>query len=271
MGCHLRGAGGQPLRRRRQRGHDQRRTQGRSTTCPSRTRSARASSSPEPTTTRSSRSPTSRARSPRETRHQQLGRRSRATPAHDVESVEGFTQAIKLLNQGRVDVVVNDSIAVYAYLAETGDKSVKIAGNDRREERAGLRRPQEQRAVARPEQGPRRTAGRRHAGQASREKYLKANASGGPATPAADAYRIDLAADPATALAAGQGGDHQDHPADGHQLRDRPGHRAGRGAGPAVAERDPHQRRPVLHLGHPRHPAAGAAVHRVLRAAASWG
>lgn len=46
-----------------------------------------------------------------------------------VESVEGFTQAIKLLNQGRVDVVVNDSIAVYAYLAETGDKSVKIAGN----------------------------------------------------------------------------------------------------------------------------------------------
>ncbi|MBU9767078.1 ABC transporter permease subunit [Mycobacterium sp. TNTM28] len=45
-----------------------------------------------------------------------------------VEAVEGFTQAIKLLNQGRVDVVVNDSIAVYAYLAETGDKSVKIAG-----------------------------------------------------------------------------------------------------------------------------------------------
>jgi cystine transport system permease protein len=45
-----------------------------------------------------------------------------------VESVEGFTQAITLLNQGRVDVVINDSIAVYAYLAETGDESVKIAG-----------------------------------------------------------------------------------------------------------------------------------------------
>ena len=45
-----------------------------------------------------------------------------------VESVEGFTQAIKLLNQGRVDAVVNDSIAVYAYLAQTGDTSVKIAG-----------------------------------------------------------------------------------------------------------------------------------------------
>lgn len=44
-----------------------------------------------------------------------------------VEAVEGFTQAIKLLNQGRVDVVVNDSIAVYAYLAQTSDTSVKIA------------------------------------------------------------------------------------------------------------------------------------------------
>ena len=44
-----------------------------------------------------------------------------------VEVVEGFTQAIKLLNQGRVDLVINDSIAVYAYLAETGDTSVKIA------------------------------------------------------------------------------------------------------------------------------------------------
>lgn len=45
-----------------------------------------------------------------------------------VESVEGFVQAIKLLNQGRVDAIVNDSIAVYAYLALTGDTSVKIAG-----------------------------------------------------------------------------------------------------------------------------------------------
>ncbi|MGB3697987.1 MAG: ABC transporter permease subunit [Gordonia sp. (in: high G+C Gram-positive bacteria)] len=44
-----------------------------------------------------------------------------------VETVEGFTQAITLLQQGRVDATVNDSIAVYAYLAETGDKSVKIA------------------------------------------------------------------------------------------------------------------------------------------------
>ncbi|MFW0788859.1 ABC transporter permease subunit [Gordonia sp. CPCC 205333] len=44
-----------------------------------------------------------------------------------VQSVDGFTQAIKLLNQGRIDLIINDSIAVYAYLAETGDKSVHIA------------------------------------------------------------------------------------------------------------------------------------------------
>ena len=56
---------------------------------------------------------------------------NRAQVARDagarVEAVEGFIQAITLLNQGRVDVVINDSIAVYAYLAETNDKSVKIA------------------------------------------------------------------------------------------------------------------------------------------------
>lgn len=44
-----------------------------------------------------------------------------------VEAVEGFTQAITLLQQGRVDVVVNDSVAVAAYLATTGDTSVKVA------------------------------------------------------------------------------------------------------------------------------------------------
>ena len=83
----------------------------------------------------------------------------------NVESVEGFAQAITLLNQGRVDATVNDSIAVYAYLAETGDTSVKIAGRDRREERAGLRRPQEQRPAARTQRRPRGTARRRQAGR----------------------------------------------------------------------------------------------------------
>ena len=44
-----------------------------------------------------------------------------------LEPVEGFTQAITLLGQGRVDAVVNDSIAFHAYQAETGNQSVKIA------------------------------------------------------------------------------------------------------------------------------------------------
>ena len=51
--------------------------------------------------------------------------------------VEGFTQAITLLSQGRVDAVVNDSIAFHAYEAETNDKSVKISATvDEKSEQA---------------------------------------------------------------------------------------------------------------------------------------
>jgi ABC-type amino acid transport substrate-binding protein len=45
----------------------------------------------------------------------------------EVESVEGFTQAITLLKQSRVDATVNDSLAVLDYLKSTGDQGVKIA------------------------------------------------------------------------------------------------------------------------------------------------
>jgi His/Glu/Gln/Arg/opine family amino acid ABC transporter permease subunit len=97
-----------------------------------------------------------------------------------VEAVEGFTQAIKLLNQGRVDVVVNDSIAVYAYLAETGDKSVKIAGN--------VGEKSEQGFAARKNSGLLPDLNKaldelRADGTLARisEKYLKTNASGAPA------------------------------------------------------------------------------------------
>ena len=147
------------------------------------------------------------------------GPRSPATPVRRWRPVEGFTQAITLLNQGRVDVVINDSIAVYAYLAETDDKSVKIAAHDRREERAGLRRPQEQRAAARTEQGARRTACRRHAGddlgevpQGQRLRCARAPA----AQPAPRSTWQLILRQP---VAAGQGRDHHDHPADDHQLR----------------------------------------------------
>jgi cystine transport system substrate-binding protein len=44
-----------------------------------------------------------------------------------VEPVEGFTQAITLLKQGRVDVTINDSLAFLEYQKTTGDEDVKIA------------------------------------------------------------------------------------------------------------------------------------------------
>ncbi len=45
-----------------------------------------------------------------------------------VETVEGFAQAAALLEQGRVDAIVNDNIAVLDYLAQTGSDKVRIAG-----------------------------------------------------------------------------------------------------------------------------------------------
>jgi cystine transport system substrate-binding protein len=44
-----------------------------------------------------------------------------------VEAVEGFTQAVTLLKQGRVDVTINDSLAVLEYQKSTGDEAIKIA------------------------------------------------------------------------------------------------------------------------------------------------
>ena len=96
-----------------------------------------------------------------------------------VEVVEGFTQAIKLLNQGRVDVVINDSIAVYAYLAETGDTSVKIASTTGEKSEQGF--------AARKNSGLLPDLNKaldelRSDGTLATisQKYLKANASGGP-------------------------------------------------------------------------------------------
>jgi cystine transport system substrate-binding protein len=44
-----------------------------------------------------------------------------------IEAVEGLTQAITLLKQGRVDVTVNDNLAILDYLKSSGDDEVKIA------------------------------------------------------------------------------------------------------------------------------------------------
>jgi len=45
----------------------------------------------------------------------------------EVQSVEGFTQAVTLLKQERVDATVNDSLAVLDYQKSTGDNAIKIA------------------------------------------------------------------------------------------------------------------------------------------------
>lgn len=44
-----------------------------------------------------------------------------------VEAVEGFTQAVTLLEQGRVDLTINDDLAVLNYLETTGSTTVQIA------------------------------------------------------------------------------------------------------------------------------------------------
>lgn len=96
-----------------------------------------------------------------------------------VEAVEGFTQAIKLLNQGRVDAVVNDSIAVYAYLAETGDTSVKIAAQAGQKSEQGFAARKNSGLL--PELNKALDELRSDGTLATiSQKYLKANASGAP-------------------------------------------------------------------------------------------
>jgi His/Glu/Gln/Arg/opine family amino acid ABC transporter permease subunit len=97
-----------------------------------------------------------------------------------VETVEGFTQAIKLLNQGRVDATINDSIAVYAYLAETGDQTVKIAGNVGEKSEQGFAVRKDSGLL--PDLNKALDELRADGTLADiSQKYLKANASGAPA------------------------------------------------------------------------------------------
>ena len=50
-----------------------------------------------------------------------------------VQAVDGFAEAAALLEQGRVDAIVNDNIAVLDYLKSTGSDEVKIAGDAEQE------------------------------------------------------------------------------------------------------------------------------------------
>ncbi len=99
-----------------------------------------------------------------------------------VEVVEGFTQAIKLLNQGRVDATINDSLAVYAYLAETGDTSVKIAATTGQKSEQGFAARKNSGLL--PELNKALDELRDDGTLASiSQRYLKANASGGVERP----------------------------------------------------------------------------------------
>ena len=103
-----------------------------------------------------------------------------------VAPVEGFTQAITLLNQGRVDAVVNDSIAFHAYQAETDNQSVKISATigDKSEQGFAARKnsgllPELNRAIDELKADGTLAA--------ISQKYLKANATGAPPSAGAEA------------------------------------------------------------------------------------
>ena len=137
-----------------------------------------------------------------------------------VESVDGFTQAIALLNQkGRVDATVNDSIAVYAYLAKTGDTSVKIAAQPGKA-KPPLRRG---RTTAYGPDLNRAIDELRADGTLTNisEKCLKANVTGAPVSAQKDAGQSTwrLISDNLVPLA--QGRHHDDHATDDHQLHHR--------------------------------------------------
>jgi L-cystine transport system substrate-binding protein/L-cystine transport system permease protein len=102
-----------------------------------------------------------------------------------VESVDGFAQAIKLLNQSRVDVVVNDSIAVYQYLAETGDKSVKIAAETNEKSEQGFAARKDSGLLPELNKALKELSDDGTLAKIS-QKYLKANVSGAPAQAQAD-------------------------------------------------------------------------------------
>ncbi|WP_246081955.1 ABC transporter substrate-binding protein/permease [Nocardioides litoris] len=78
----------------------------------------------------------------------------------DVQSVDGLPQALELLAQGRVDVVINDNIAVLSYLSTRDDAPVEIAGDvdDEVSEQALVLRQDEQEVRDRLDQAQQRLA-----------------------------------------------------------------------------------------------------------------
>ncbi|WP_460358936.1 ABC transporter permease subunit [Mycobacterium sp. ZZG] len=101
-----------------------------------------------------------------------------------IEAVEGLTQAMALLSQGRVDVVVNDSLSIYAYLAETNDTSVKIAATTGEKSEQGFAARKNSGLLPDLNRAIEELKADGTLAEVS-QKYLKTNASGGPDAPQA--------------------------------------------------------------------------------------
>lgn len=99
-----------------------------------------------------------------------------------VEAVEGLTQAMALLSQGRVDVVVNDSLSIYAYLAETNDTAVKIAATTGERSEQGFAARKDSGMLPELNRAIEELKADGTLGEIS-QKYLRANASGGQDAP----------------------------------------------------------------------------------------
>ena len=159
----------------------------------------------------------------------------------EVESVEGFTQAVTLLKQQRVDATVNDNLAVLDYQKSTGDTSIKVAAKtgDTSEQVVATRKDSD--LVAADQQGPCRPQGRRdpedHLAEVLPGRRVREAVGGARRHRPCRGGRVNeqtVAADPRLAVAAAQVHDQGDHPADRDQLRPRPGPGARRGADAAV-------------------------------------
>ena len=101
-----------------------------------------------------------------------------------VEAVEGLTQAMALLSQGRVDVVVNDSLSIYAYLAETNDSAVRIAANTGEKSEQGFAARKNSGMLPELNRAIEELKADGTLAEIS-QKYLRANASGGQESPQA--------------------------------------------------------------------------------------
>ncbi len=125
--------------------------------------------------------------------------------------------------------------SVYAYLAETNDTAVKIAGTTGEKSEQGFAARKDSGLL--PELNKALDELRADGTLAEiSQKYLKTNASGGQDA-AAGSAAVGWPTGARQPLAAGQGRADDDDPADHHQLHHRPGDRARGGAGPAVDER----------------------------------